>query len=66
MEGVLSVLNGSKEGGSGDGRDSLLQQLLKGQKMDELGIVKAHQLFFTLSQKEQAEVRILSIHFRHF
>ncbi|KAF8360317.1 ippk-1, partial [Pristionchus pacificus] len=56
LEGVLSVLNGSKEGGSGDGRDSLLQQLLKGQKMDELGIVKAHQLFFTLSQKEQAEV----------
>ncbi|GMS84764.1 hypothetical protein PENTCL1PPCAC_6939, partial [Pristionchus entomophagus] len=57
LDGVLTVLNGEwREGGSGDGRDSLLHQLLKGQRMDELGIVKAHQLFFTLSQKEQAEV----------
>ncbi|GMT16751.1 hypothetical protein PFISCL1PPCAC_8048, partial [Pristionchus fissidentatus] len=60
LDGVLSVLNGGGGGGGerGDERrqDSLLGQLLKGQRMDELGIVKAHRLFFTLEQKEQAEV----------
>ena len=56
-DGVIRVLNcEERDEETGTPIPSLLSQLLNGQRIDILGVVRAHKLFYSLTPQQQTEV----------